>query len=303
MAEAKKDANPYQGTEQNKGQKVQTSLVQKGHKTVWHLQQMKEKGQKITMVGTAAMDSIFGMYCEVGGADLIRYTGQGSNIEERAASMMAQARNYKKMAPTCCTNMNLQPCQYVTKEIAAQNVTRLIYEGCDSALLMGVPVETVRYLSDLYMAEIGHVGVMSGTQTNWFGGYKKVGKTAEDAMKIFRMAYEYQEAGMKGMTIEMTPREVTAAIAKKLKVPVIQVAGSAPADGSEMVCYDLWGMIPGTGTMHAKSYGGAKIAEICIKGVAEFKAEIEAEKYPAEENGWGMDPAEAEKFLNEIEKF
>ena len=298
------NANPYGGSDQKKsGPQVKTTSINVGKKTVWHLQKMKDEGKKITMVGTAGLDSIFAMYCEAGGADLIRYAPPGDTTESRVANLLPWTRNMRKMAPNIVLNVFLQTCCYKDNATALEYASNALSEGADSVLCMGAPNSLVKYLSDHYVAEIGHVGVLSGWQTGWFGGYRKQGKTAEDAMRVFRMAYEYQENGMKGMTIEMTSREVTAAIAKKLRVPVIQVAGSAPADGSEMVVYDLWGMIPGaTKTRHAKAYGGASIADICIKGVAEFKAEIEAELYPAEENGWGMDPAEAEKFLNELEK-
>jgi 3-methyl-2-oxobutanoate hydroxymethyltransferase len=297
-------ANPYGGGEQKKNTpQVKTTSINIGKKTVWHLQKMKEEGKKITMIGTAGLDSIFGMYAEAGGADLIRYAPPGDTTEARVANLLPWTRNMRKMAPNIVLNVFLQTCCYKDKGTALEYASNALSEGADSVLCMGAPNELVKYLSDHYVAEIGHVGVLSGWQTGWFGGYRKQGKTAEDAMRVFRMAYEYQENGMKAMTIEMTSREVTAGIAKKLRVPVIQVAGSAPADGSEMVVYDLWGMIPGASkTRHAKSYGGASIADICIKGVAEFKAEIEAEKYPAEENGWGMEPEEAEKFLNVLEK-
>lgn len=43
-------------------------------------------------------------------------------------------------------------------------------------------------------------------------------------MEVFKMGYEYQENGMMAMTIELTPIEVTNAIAKKLRVPVISIA-------------------------------------------------------------------------------
>lgn len=298
------NANPYGGSDQKKsGPQVKTTSINVGKKTVWHLQKMKDEGKKITMVGTAGLDSIFAMYCEAGGADLIRYAPPGDTTEARVANLLPWTRNMRKMAPNIVLNVFLQTCCYKDNATALEYASNALSEGADSVLCMGAPNSLVKYLSDNYVAEIGHVGVLSGWQTGWFGGYRKQGKTAEDAMRVFRMAYEYQENGMKGMTIEMTSREVTAAIAKKLRVPVIQVAGSAPADGSEMVVYDLWGMIPGAAkTRHAKAYGGASIADICIKGVAEFKAEIEAELYPTEENGWGMDPAEAEKFLNELEK-
>ena len=68
---------------------------------------------------------------------------------------------------------------------------------------MGVSNEVLKYMADNYLVVFGHVGALfSGWQTAAQGGYKRLGKTAEDAMKVFRMAYEYQENGMQAMTIE-----------------------------------------------------------------------------------------------------
>ena len=72
-------------------------------------------------------------------------------------------------------------------------------------------------------------------------------------MKVFKMAYEYQENGMKAMTIELTPIEVTNAIAKKLRVPVISIAAGGAADGCEMVDFDTFNMMPKP-VSHAKAY-------------------------------------------------
>lgn len=118
-------------------------------------------------------------------------------------------------------------------------------DGADSVITMGITNDTLKYLVDNHVSVFGYVGVLSGWQTGKFGGYKRVGKTADDTIEIFRQAYEYQENGMCGMTIENTPREVTNAIAKKLRVPVVGVAaGGGDADGSELVHFDLVGMMP-----------------------------------------------------------
>lgn len=298
--------SPYGGNQKEGDKKttqVKTTSFNIGKKTTWHLQKMKDEGKKITMIGTAGLDSIFAMYCEAGGADLIRYSAPGDTTADRVRNMQTWTRSMRKMAPNIVLNTFMQTCCYKDNATALENASNVISDGSDSVLCMGITNDMLKYLSDNWVPSIGHVGVLSGWQTGGFGGYRKQGKTAVEAMKVFRMAYEYQENGMKAMTIEMTSREVTAAIAKKLRIPVIQVAGSAPADGSEMVVYDLWDMIPGaTKTKHGKSYGGASVADTCIKAVAEFKAEIESGAYPAEENGWGMDEAEAERFLNELEK-
>ena len=99
----------------------------------------------------------------------------------------------------------------------------------------------------------------------------------------------------------MSPREVTDAIAKKLQIPVIEVAAGGAADGSEMVIFDFLGFLPDEMmAKHSKAY--ASLMKDIIKAGMTFDAEVKNKIYPAEENGWAMDEPELEKFLNELEK-
>lgn len=142
---------------------------------------------------------------------------------------------------------------------------------------------------------------MSGWQTNNVGSYRRTGVTAEDAMKVFRKAYEYQENGMVGMTIEMTSRELTDAVAKHLRIPVVAVAAGGAADGSEMVIFDLSGFIPPQAmSQHAKYY--ANVISDCIQGASIFNQEVKTGVYPAPGNGWSMDERELDKFMNLLEQ-
>lgn len=120
-------------------------------------------------------------------------------------------------------------------------------------------------------------------------------------MKVFRKAYEYQENGMVGMTIEMTSRELTNAVAKHLRIPVIAVAAGGAADGSEMVIFDLFGFIPPQAmSQHAKTY--ANVIGSCIQGAAAFDQEVKSGVYPPADNGWSMDERELDKFMNLLEQ-
>ena len=118
------------------------------------------------------------------------------------------------------------------------------------------------------------------------------------------MAYEYQENGMMAMTIELVPGEVSAAIAKKLRVPVIGIAsgctgGACDVDGYEMVDFDTFNMMPSLAS-HAKSYGD--FFKFATETYAAWGQDVRSGNYPQEQNGWHMDPAELEKFLAEMEK-
>lgn len=266
-----------------------------------HLQRMKDKGEMISMVGTAGCDPLWTAACERAGVHLVRTTAPGGSSKQRAENAVWYIQKIRSMAPTVNINHVMQSFTYGDKYTAVKYASELMSEGVDSVLPMGVTNDTLKYMADNYIPVFGHVGCLSSWQSMWHGGYARVGKTAVDAMKIFRMAYEYQENGMVGMTIEMTSREVTDLIAKKLQVPVIQVAAGGAADGSELVIYDLLGFMP-TSTMpkHAKYY--KTFFEDGIKVFGEYINDVNTKAYPAEQHGWGMNEAEFDKFRNELEQ-
>ncbi len=271
-------------------------------KTVWHLQQMKEKGEKISMVGTTFLHPFITMWCEYSGVDLVRYLAPGENCKTRASRMEEWTRMQRQFAPNICLNAWMEPGTWGNIDTAVDNASVLIQEGADSVLCMGITNDKLKAMADNYIAVFGHVGLLSGWQTTRVGGYKRVGKTAEDALHIFRMAYEYQENGMVGMTIEMTPIEVTDAIASKLRVPVIEVAGGGYADGSELVVLDLLGFTPADSmAKHSKCY--ADLMGTSMKAFGEFNKEVKSMEYPVpDQHGWHMDAKELDKFMTAIEK-
>ena len=275
--------------------------ISTGRKTIWHLQQMKKRGEKISMVGTAYMDPLFTSLAERAGVDLVRYTAPGESSEHRAQNIFWWTRAIRKMAPNVCLNAVMQTQQYKDGPTAVENAAMLLADGADSVLTMGVTNETLQYMSDNYIPVFGHVGCLSGWQTGQFGGYRRQGKTAEDAYKIWRMAYEYQECGMVGMTIELTNIELTNLIASKLDIPVIQVAAGGAADGSELVIFDLLGFLPPESmAKHSKAYAG--VAGETVKGYMAFDHEVKDGAYPQEEHGWHMDAAELERFQDMLDR-
>ncbi|MDR1495589.1 MAG: 3-methyl-2-oxobutanoate hydroxymethyltransferase [Clostridiales Family XIII bacterium] len=283
------------------GKEPPSVLHGKDKKYIWHLQQMKDKGEKITMVGTAIFDPFWVALCENAGVDLVRYVSPGVDTTDRMKNMISHTRNIRALAPNICLNAVMQTPEHADKYTAVKVAGLLMSDGVDSVMPMAVTNDTLAYMTQNYIPVFGHVGCLSGWQAALFGGYRRVGKTAEDAMDVFRMAYEYQENGMSGMTIELTSIEVTNAIAKKLRIPVINVAAGGAADGSEMVITDLLGFQPKEFMpAHSKCY--REYFADGIKAFAEFKADVDSGAYPAPEHGWNMDEKELDKFLNELEQ-
>ena len=278
--------------------KVETSLMHRERKTIWHLQQMKEKGEKIAMVGPGNLDPLFSAWANAAGADMIRFVAPGENAIERSANLQSHLRQVRKMAGASHFNVVCETFTVADNRSALETTTKLMADQADSILIMGITNDKLQFLSDNHVPIFGHVGALSGWQTTNIGGYKRVGKTADAAYKIYRTAYEYQECGMKGMTIELVPAEVAQIISEKLTVPVVGIAAGAPCDGSEMVVWDLLGIVP-PATVHAKQY--ANLPQIAVTAYSEFINEVKTGLYPLPEHGYSMDPAELEKFKDMVD--
>jgi len=241
------------------------------------------------------------MAAEMAGVDVLRYTTPGETAQQRAANTVWWTRELRRVAQYIHLNVYIETALFADKHRALENCSILMSEGADSILPMDIDLETLKYLADHSVVVFGHVGALSGWQTARQGGYKRCGQTAETAMDIYRRAYEYQENGMMAMTIELTPREVTDAIARKLRVPVIAVAAGGAADGSELVHFDMFGMMPQDRMgAHAKVY--ASFFEWAARAIGTFGAEVKSGAYPQPEHGYGMKEEDLDKFLNQLEK-
>lgn len=281
--------------------KVHASRVIKGRKSINYLQKLKDEGTPIVQMCPAGRDQYFTMAAEMAGCDICRLTvpgdgGQDPQIQIDLAPWWIQT--VRRAAKYIHINFYMQTPTYASKEKALEYGSYYMNCGADSLLPMGISNETLEYMADNYLPVFGHVGALSGWQTNRQGGYKRMGRTAEEAMKIYRMAYEYQECGMMGMTIELTPIEVTNAIAKKLRVPVVSIAAGGAADGCEMVDFDTFGMMPSPAS-HAKSYGNFFQWATQVYGA--WANDVRTGAYPEDKHGYHMEEAELEKFLNMLE--
>jgi 3-methyl-2-oxobutanoate hydroxymethyltransferase len=106
---------------------------------------------------------------------------------------------------------------------------------------------------------------------------------------------------MKAMSIELVPIEVSNAVAKKMRVPVIGIAAGGACDGSEMVDADIFGLMASPAS-HAKTYN--YLLEFAVNTYGAWANDVRTGAYPTDENGGvHMDEQELEKFLDLIDKY
>ncbi len=278
---------------------IKMSSASKTRKTLAYLQNMKEKGEKIVQMCPAELGPMFALAAEMTGCDICRIPSMaGSTLEESTIAAKMTIEKFRLYVKIIHLNFYMPTPTYADKVDAVKYGSEWTAIGADSMLPMGVTNEVLKYMSDNYVPTYGHIGAISGWQTN-ATGYKRVGKTAEDAFRIYQWGYEYQENGMGGMTIELTPMEVSQAISEKLRVPVVSIAGGAPCDGSEMVDMDTFGMMPSAAS-HAKTY--AELLPFMCEAYMGWLTDVRSGAYPEDKHGYHMDEAELEKFNDMIAK-
>jgi len=111
---------------------IKTSLFDTKRKTVWHLQKMKERGEKIVQICPVANDPLFTMFCEYAGVDVIRYLAPGETSEQRAKNLVWWTRELRKLAPNINLNAVLMSHQHPDKHTAYKNAVAVLEERADS---------------------------------------------------------------------------------------------------------------------------------------------------------------------------
>lgn len=278
------------------------SLAKKGRKTIHYLQKMKDEGKYIVQHCPSMLGPMFTMAAEMAGVDVCRLPPAAGPIDpdEGVRRAMEWIGEHRRVAPYIHINYVTDTVAFANKEKALENFSKFHTAGADSILPMGINLETLEFVAKNHCIIYGHVGALSGWMTmGLYGGYKRVGTTAEDAMKIFRMAYEYQECGMKAVSIELTPIEVSNAIAKKLRIPVIGIAAGGACDGSEMVDMDIFGLMAKPAS-HAKTY--AYFLKFASDAYRAWANDVRTSAYPEDKHGYHMDERELDKFLNLLEQ-
>ncbi|WP_009960756.1 3-methyl-2-oxobutanoate hydroxymethyltransferase [Verrucomicrobium spinosum] len=134
---------------------------------------------------------------------------------------------------------------YGMPDMAVHNARRLVEAGADAVKLEGgVDVaDQVRAITQAGIAYIGHIGMLPQSVKHE-GGYKKKGKTDDDANRLLADARALEEAGAAGIVLESMVPEVAERISKAIQIPTIGIGAGPNCDGQVLVTPDLLGAFP-----------------------------------------------------------
>jgi 3-methyl-2-oxobutanoate hydroxymethyltransferase len=177
--------------------------------------------------------------------------------------------------------------------------------GAD-AIYARMSPEWLRAMASEGLPVVGHVGMIPQIRT-WFGGFKAVGKTADEAIRIYQHTLAHQEAGCIGVEMEVVPARIAAEIAKRVKICVLSMGSGDGCDAQYLFSCDVLGQNQGHIPRHAKVYGNLhaeleRIQQLRVEAYRGYKTDVDAGTYSTPANTVPVPDAEFDKFLAQVDK-
>lgn len=164
---------------------------------------------------------------------------------------------------------------------------------------------TVKLLADEWIPVVGHVGLVPSRAT-WTGGFRAVGKTADQALMVWDHVRRLEDAGAFGAELEVVPDRVAAEISKRTKLMMLGMGAGPHADAQYLFAEDVLGYTRGHKPRHARTYRNFRAELDRLQGeriaaFTEFNADVASGAYPAPSHIVPIADAEFESFLKALD--
>ncbi len=272
--------------------------------TISQIKQMKQKGEKITML--TAYDYTTARIVDAAGIPLILVgdslgmvvLGYESTIPVTMEEMLHHTRAVVRGTKQAMIVGDMPFMTYhVNTDDALRNAARFFQEGGAQAVKLegGVNVaDKVRKIVECGIPVMGHIG-LTPQSIYQLSGFKVQGKTPETARKLLKDAQALEEAGAFAIVLETVPSQLASLITQKITVPTIGIGAGAGCDGQVQVINDILGSFTDFVPKHAKQY--AKLADIIRDAVTEYDKEVKSGNFPTDKQSSSID----EDILSELE--
>jgi 3-methyl-2-oxobutanoate hydroxymethyltransferase len=215
--------------------------------TTLRLRQMKERGQKISML--TAYDFTMAKFLDDAGVDILLVCdilgmvvqGHETTIPVTVAQMIYHGQMVSRAAQRAMVVVDLpfphgQLGIQATLRVAAKIIKKT---GCQAVKLEGgaEQAETIGALVDAGIAVIAHIGLRPQS-VHALGGYR----VQRDGPRLLADAKAAEAAGAFCVLMECVPKSLAAEVTGQLAVPTIGIGAGPACDGQVLVTNDLLGL-------------------------------------------------------------
>jgi 3-methyl-2-oxobutanoate hydroxymethyltransferase len=212
--------------------------------------------------------------------------------------------DYRKAAPSVFSMTGKHHLTAGTPDDYLRFCLGMLEAGADAVYCSG-SLKTVEMLAREHIPVVGHVGLVPSRAT-WTGGFRAVGKTADQAVALYHECRAYEDAGAFAVEIEVVPVEVATEISRRMDKLLLWSMGAGPGcDAQYLFAMDILGEHKDHMPRHSKVYRNfaAEYDRLQRERVAAFKeyaADVATGAYPEDRHVVRMEPDALSAFLGRL---
>ena len=156
------------------------------------------------------------------------------------------------------------------------------------SIYCGMSPAVIEVLAREGVPVICHIGLVPPKAT-WTGGFRAVGKSAEEARKLLAQVRDFENAGAFAVEMEVIPAKLAAAITARTKMLTISLGSGGGCDAQYLFSADLLGENRGHIPRHAKTYRNFaaerdRLQRERVAAYKEYIADVGEGRFPAPDN-------------------
>ena len=255
--------------------------------TTLRLKQMKEQGEKISMI--TSYDYSMATIVDKAGIDIIL-------VGDSAANVMA---GHKTTLPITLDQMIYHASSVVRgverafvvcdmpfgtyqgdPHTALHSAVRIMKEsGADAVKLEGGAeiIDSVKAILSAGIPIMGHLG-LTPQSVHQLGGYSVQAKEDAAAEKLIADAKLLEQAGCFAVVLEKIPATLAKRVSEALSIPTLGIGAGADTDGQVLVIHDMLGINEGFSPKFLRRY--ANLHDIMTEAVEHYIADVKSCDFP-----------------------
>jgi len=255
-----------------------------------HLREMKERGEKITML--TAYDMYTAATFDEAGIDLLLVGDSASNnvygnetsLPVTVDELLPLTRAVSRSAKRAMVVGDLPFGSYqASPEQGYLTAARFMKEAGAHAVKLEGGAEMVPVIEKCTRGGIpvmAHIGFTPQSE-HTLGGYRVQGR-GDASDRIIADARAVQEAGAFAVVMEMVPGDVAEQISKELTIPTIGIGAGAGCDGQVLVWQDAFGLRTGRMARFVKQY--ADVHGVLLEAARAYADDVRGGTFPGAEH-------------------
>lgn len=257
--------------------------------TTLRLKQMKEQGEKISMI--TSYDYSMAKIVDAAGIDVILVGDSAANVmagHQTTLPITLDQMIYHASSVVRGVERALVVCDMPfgtyqgDPQTALNSAVRIMKEsGADAVKLEGGEeiLDSVKRILTAGIPVMAHLG-LTPQSIHKFGGYGLRAKEEAEAEKLIHDAKLLEEAGCFAVVLEKIPAALAKRVTESLTVPTIGIGAGAGTDGQVLVVHDMLGINKGFSPKFLRRY--ADLHTIMTEAVEHYVGDVKSGDFPNE---------------------